>query len=388
MSRLWCAIIVVAVCAGCRNSPPMTDPFLGRTTVEPPGTASVAPVAPPYYSSPSAPPVSPPIITQPAGAPIPATPPPTTQPPIPYSVPQGFRPVSSVTPNVSSPATSPAVAAAAPSPNRPVYGPPGGGMSHPQVAAVAPAQQPTPAQPAAPGLLRPESTVGAMDIRSAAAASNPVSATPAGWQPADNSRTAGSTTSAVASSPASASQPPGSAIRIVEPTRTATASSPVTPVAATRSAGEFRPAGTSSLTMPANGATTDTLNQSLPRWPAQDLSQLPPVRNASFNGAPVSASAPASPATSSSSNYGYDAQYRWVKGKLEYSQSARNWRLRYIPPDAANDNYGGSVVLTDANKLAGLVPGDFVVAYGTLGPPSADQGSFAALYNVERIQKQ
>jgi hypothetical protein len=73
---------------------------------------------------------------------------------------------------------------------------------------------------------------------------------------------------------------------------------------------------------------------------------------------------------------------------LEYSQSTRTWRLRYIPPDGATDNYGGSVVLGDASKLNGLRPGDLVLAQGAPGPASGDQGSFAPLYNLAQIQKQ
>jgi hypothetical protein len=87
-------------------------------------------------------------------------------------------------------------------------------------------------------------------------------------------------------------------------------------------------------------------------------------------------------------NYGYDSQYHWLKGKLEYSQSTHTWRLRYIPPDGATDNYGGSVVLADASKLNGLQPGDLVYAQGTPGAASAGQGSFAPLYNLAQIQKQ
>jgi hypothetical protein len=87
-------------------------------------------------------------------------------------------------------------------------------------------------------------------------------------------------------------------------------------------------------------------------------------------------------------NYGYDSQYHWLKGKLEYSQSTNTWRLRYIPPDGATDNYGGSVVLSDGTKLNGLHPGDLVYAQGTPVAASGSQGSFAPLYNLAQIQKQ
>ena len=89
----------------------------------------------------------------------------------------------------------------------------------------------------------------------------------------------------------------------------------------------------------------------------------------------------------SAGGYGYDPQYHWLKGKLEYLQSTRSWRLRYIPPDGNTDNYGGSVILADNSQLAGLQSGDAVYAQGTLGAASGSQGSFAPQYNLQRIQK-
>lgn len=103
---------------------------------------------------------------------------------------------------------------------------------------------------------------------------------------------------------------------------------------------------------------------------------------------PASGSDHGGPASGSASNYGYDAEYQWMKGKLEYSQSSRTWRLRYVPPEAANDAYGGSVVLTGAAQLGDFKDGDFVVASGTIGQSAADQGSFAPMYNVTQIQRQ
>lgn len=352
MSRMWCALIVVAVCAGCRNTPPVMDPFLTQQTIPPPGTATPPTSAPPYYMAPAGSSVSSPLVSPPAGASMPVTPPPTqTPPPIPYSVPQGFSPApagyGAFIPNVSAPAGSqvqPAAStqslAAASAGGHPMYGVPGG-MSY-SPAAPAAAQQPTPAQTAAPGLLPPGSTAGAVSIGGAAAAQPGV--TPAGWQPA-----AGGTG----------------------------VDAPV------RSTGDFRPGNTSTLTMPASATSGGTLNQSMARPVVKDVTDLPLAQPTEY-AAPL----PSTAAMPSSSNYGYDSQYRWVKGKLEYSQTSRAWRLRYIPPDAANDNYGGSVILSDASKLGGLQNGEYVVAYGAIGPAAADNGSFAAMYHVTRVERQ
>jgi len=86
--------------------------------------------------------------------------------------------------------------------------------------------------------------------------------------------------------------------------------------------------------------------------------------------------------------FGYDPQYRWLRGKLEYSQATQTWRLRYIPPDGATDNYGGSVIISDASRLGGLKPGDLVYAEGTPGTAGATAGSFAPVYTLARIAKQ
>jgi hypothetical protein len=97
--------------------------------------------------------------------------------------------------------------------------------------------------------------------------------------------------------------------------------------------------------------------------------------------APTTADQPAA-------GFGYDPQYRWLKGKLEYSQATQTWRLRYIPPDGATDNFGGSVILSDASRLGGLKPGDLVYAEGTTGAANATTGSFAPIYTLQRIAKQ
>jgi hypothetical protein len=398
MSRLWCALIVVAVCAGCRNAPPVADPFLGQQTITPPSTAVLAPaasVAPPYYGATTSPPtsatiVSPPITTPtPTAPPVTPAPPPTTAP-YQYNMPPGYRPgptgFSGVTPNVSTPggalvqsaSGAQPLVAAAPAGNRPAYGPPGG-LAFPQAPAAQAAQQPTLAQ-TPPGLLAPTSTAGARDIRSTTG--TPTAAAATGWQAADNSRSeAVDSASASDSSEARISPNSGGAIRIVEPMRSVQPASAA--AAPARAPTEFRPGNTSTRT-PVSGG----LSQTTASAPIRDLTDLPPVQTASFNAAPAVASATV-PASSSSSNYGYDAQYSWVRGKLEYSQSARTWRLRYIPPDAASDNYGGSVILADAtNRLASFQHGEFVVAYGTIGQSNIDKGSFAAMYNVSQIQRQ
>ena len=85
--------------------------------------------------------------------------------------------------------------------------------------------------------------------------------------------------------------------------------------------------------------------------------------------------------------YAYDPAYTWLRGKLEYSQRDRRWKLRYIPVDGSTDQYGGSVVLTNPQKLDGFEPGEFVEVQGALAG-RVGREPFAPGYRIERIVPQ
>lgn len=88
----------------------------------------------------------------------------------------------------------------------------------------------------------------------------------------------------------------------------------------------------------------------------------------------------------SSGQLSYDPRYRWLQGRLEYSQSDQKWRLRYIPIDGETDDYGGSVVLPDAKSLAGYRAGQLVLVHGAVRPKNASAGSYAPDYSLEQIE--
>lgn len=90
---------------------------------------------------------------------------------------------------------------------------------------------------------------------------------------------------------------------------------------------------------------------------------------------------------SSHARYGYDPQYQWLRGKLEYSQIDRRWKLRYIPIDGATDQFGGSVVLSDKTLLAGCERGDFVEVRGRLGQRPKDDHDYSPVYEVAEINR-
>lgn len=89
--------------------------------------------------------------------------------------------------------------------------------------------------------------------------------------------------------------------------------------------------------------------------------------------------------SSGSATFGHDADYRWLRGKLEYSASARQWKLRYIPINGQTDQYGGSVVLDGQEHLAQLQPGQWVTAHGRVSAGRAGRG-FAPVYELNRLE--
>ena len=79
--------------------------------------------------------------------------------------------------------------------------------------------------------------------------------------------------------------------------------------------------------------------------------------------------------------YGYQSEYQWITGRLEYSEAAREWKLRYIPLDDPADPHGGSLPLANGDAVAGFKPGEFVTLEGKL---TAAGG--VAKYQVARVK--
>ncbi len=84
--------------------------------------------------------------------------------------------------------------------------------------------------------------------------------------------------------------------------------------------------------------------------------------------------------------YGYDAGYKNIRGKLEYSVNDAVWRLRYLPPGMTGDTHGGIVTIADAGQLSGFEAGDFIAVQGTISPVSA--AGLPATLAVDRIRRQ
>ena len=117
-----------------------------------------------------------------------------------------------------------------------------------------------------------------------------------------------------------------------------------------------------------------------------------------FSGSPAPiaqpATAPAAPQSSTtgdlSGRYGYQPDYQWLRGLLEYASSQQRWKLRYIPyntPPSQIDRHGGSVVLASTTLLAGYKPGDFVAVQGQLGQKDPASADFAPVYHLHRVTR-
>ncbi|MBN2474088.1 MAG: hypothetical protein JXB62_05750 [Pirellulales bacterium] len=83
-------------------------------------------------------------------------------------------------------------------------------------------------------------------------------------------------------------------------------------------------------------------------------------------------------------SYGHASDYAWIRGKLEYSQIDRQWKLRYIPVEGETDDFGGSVVVSNPSALTGHERGDFVEIAGRLVDREVKKG-FAPTYEVSTV---
>src|SRR5262249_10902919 len=83
--------------------------------------------------------------------------------------------------------------------------------------------------------------------------------------------------------------------------------------------------------------------------------------------------------------YGYAPDYAWLRGRLEYSPTMRQWKLRYIPIDGTTDQFGGSVKLPDSPALTSFKPGDMVTVRGTVATAKSAGDRLAPQYAVAQI---
>ena len=324
MKRLLALLIALFVLCGCKaQGPPGTDPFFGRTTVPPPGTGSISGgPTDPYYGG--APSSLAPSYVPPATG---AQPPASSGVP-PYAPQGGFNSQGSSWSRMGSPLAS---------------------RTETRVAPPSPSDRSRPATPkAGPTPAGRERVVQILQPRAKTAASSPDTRTPlsARASTADEPRRLPVTKGAVEIT----DLPPAG--RVTSATRPESAS------------------GRSGVRL-ASG--TEDPDDSAAVKAAVGVSPATTGRTAAAEFAPRA-------------DYGYDPEYRWLRGKLEYSQIDRRWKLRYIPVDGTTDQFGGSVVLPDPKLLAGCERGDFVEVRGQVGQKTANSG-YAPRYEVAEVKR-
>lgn len=141
-----------------------------------------------------------------------------------------------------------------------------------------------------------------------------------------------------------------------------------------------QPAGwTTPASTPTPATSPTAANMQMPATVRGNLDSEPAA-------SPFVATGQSSPSPHTADMYGRHEQYLWLRGKLEYSSIDKRWKLRYIPHDAAEgrmDNYGGSVVLAEGEKLQQFQAGDFVMVQGRVGDATAS--GYAPLYHIQQV---
>jgi len=375
MKRCLALLAAGMIACGCRSQSPGVDPFFGRTTVPAPATGTVSGhVIDPYLHSapPSAVPACPMVPGAPAGCGA------GTLAPSPMAPAVSLPPASATPSRTWTGAGTPAAAAPVP-------------------ASALPAGQASPPMPSSDPRTSPPYTAPSPSPPSGAPAPSPGQTNP-GSPPTPASPTRGVGPGQANSAPsigtavagASTADPGGGVsggrervIRILQPrpkdrlaagTSTGSSSGSPTP------AGD--PVDIAALPVPSRADAA-----------AGAVRVDSQVRLASGEGRATGRVHPAPPSGGASDNastrdsYGYDPEYRWLRGRLEYSQVDRRWKLRYIPIDGKSDEHGGSVIIADSAVLSGLEQGDFVEVRGQLGRRDPSKPGYAPRYQVAEIKR-
>lgn len=387
---IW--IFAAALLLGCQGQRPAYDPF-GRTTIPPPATGAVA--APGYGG---------PLTTAPLAISVPTAPsasqfaPPATAP-APLNVPipatPGLAPIPGAAPAGTAPSLQPGVRVPNPSP------PWSGSVRwapHPAGNPVA-ATSPT----VVPPLMHSPRLQPASPFETGIAATAPTPPTPAPMAMASSTPTPISAPTPIAATTPTPAVLPASqvvvidngsrgepVIRVEDASRLATLQrTPITPTVATTpspSAARWTSGDSPKAITPVSGTTPVSLASH------NESSILVPSGSGKSNINPTAVSSPKKSAPASTdyeSRYGHAPDYTRLKGKLEYSAARKQWKLRYVPIDAAGpaDQYGGSVILSGLPDMSQFHEGDFVSVEGAVGQRADDAKDFAASYQVRQLTR-
>ncbi len=380
MRRALGPLLLVGMAIGCQSTSPATDPFM-RARVPPPSTGVIGPPPGAGYGTAVAPPgVAPPGVTMPPPPPI--APPPGTpyDPPgnayqynaaPPQSGPPGMMPSASNAYNSNVPVQGRAVSPA------PVAMPASGTPSSPiQGLAPPPATKPNsftppPTQqvPREESMYNREGKVGRIQPMSVATASAAGRLSYAAEADPDGVQTMPGEQSSI---PPKKFEGVPTARPLSDP-HDMTGVEPVSFIVPATSPGQAAHSTYDRQQQPDSGDAAE----------AEEPAVATPADNEVIKRRATSGNGP----SDHGATYGFDGNYAWLHGQLEYSAATRQWKLRYIPIDGPTDRYGGSVVLADTEGLRGYKPGDFVSIKGQLDGRSGPQGTYAPFYRVTQVER-
>ena len=93
-------------------------------------------------------------------------------------------------------------------------------------------------------------------------------------------------------------------------------------------------------------------------------------------------------AENASSRFGFDPNYQWIRGQVEFSEATGQWTLRYIPIQESLDQFGGSVLIANPQLLGGVRPGEHLLLRGRLHTRGNSGQTFAPIYTISVVQRQ
>jgi hypothetical protein len=399
----YAVILATGVLVGCRSTQPAANPFI-RTTVPPPGTGRGAVVVQgeQYYPN-GAPPVgtpapvtgAPPIVAPPPGmAPPPGGPPPVVIPPKDKYGPPGGSFQYNQSSNDEKPAPLEAAAAAGAVQLASATEPSGESSSESAsdaaerwLAEERPPEKSDAVKQAVLLAVEHDPLVGDEDRGRQSHRAPPPIVSDARVEPPESLAMADDDEPKVSSD---AMRILRGSIEAADPSEVAAADDEPAPAAGSSVEPELpvkpiaQPAARhfvqAAAEPPAPGDSSATDDQ------VADASVKPDEEGAAPEPSEVAASRPSSEVHAERADYAFARDYGSLRGRLEYSQSSRQWKLRYIPIDGATDAFGGSVILPNSPAVESFKTGDLVAVRGSLAGKSSLPSGFSPRYELESIE--
>jgi hypothetical protein len=86
--------------------------------------------------------------------------------------------------------------------------------------------------------------------------------------------------------------------------------------------------------------------------------------------------------------FGFDPQYGWIRGQLEFEPTSQQWQLRYVSQNGIADQFGGRLLIANPGVLGDLQPGAYVQLQGQLGSQPTGPSTAVPIYSISAVQLQ